>query len=95
MNNQNLIIGGLVLTVLFLLKKKPVADLQTVTLKNNATLQNDDLDANYQAIIYSGTPIQATVNKRCDNRFDVTIKSKTYDDMMVNPPAVDKIPMLC
>jgi len=82
--NKNIIIAGLSLWIIYLLKNKQTQG-KTVTLVNNAVLQNDDEDANYQATFYSQKPIQATVLKQQGNRFDVSVNSKTYDDYISGP----------
>lgn len=68
MNNQNLIIGGLVLAVLYLLKKnKPTTQQanKTVTLQNNANALIDTGDQ-YKVCFYSKNPIQPDVLSNTD-----------------------------
>ena len=68
MNNQNVIIGGLVLAVLYLLKKnKPTTQQanKTVTLENNASALIDNGDQ-YKVCYYSSNPIKAELLSNTD-----------------------------
>lgn len=94
MDNKNIIIGGLVLTVLFLLRKNNKTDNSKLyTLRNNVTLRNDDGEDNYKATFVSQNPIQAKVIKTInDNRYSVIVQSNAYDDNFNPPLTIGKIP---
>lgn len=68
MNNKNVIIGGLVLAVLYLLKKnKPTTSQasKTVTLENSASVLIDTGDQ-YRLCFYSKNPIQPELLSNTD-----------------------------
>ena len=82
--NKDFIIAGLSVWVLYLLTKKetPAQQQQTVDLRNNAVLHQDDGEDNFKATIYAEKPIKATVSKQQGNKYFVAIPGSTYDDYL-------------
>jgi hypothetical protein len=94
MNNQNLIIGGLVLTVLYLLKKNKQTtqqDLKTVTLENNATSLIDNGDQ-YKLCIYSKNPIKAELIKKITANGVLPSSIIRLDSLILDKKIISGIP---
>jgi hypothetical protein len=86
MNNQNVIIGGLVLAVLYLLKKnKPTTQQanKTVTLENNASAFIDNGDQ-YKVCYYSSNPIKGELLSNTDLYSMIRLKGNIINQKIIS-----------
>lgn len=97
MDNKDIVISGLVIAILFLIKKNKTSNtiqLKQVELLNNATLLIDKGDQ-YKATIYSSNPILAnyTPNTKASNSAMLQMPfAKANDDYIKNFNQIGHVP---
>ncbi len=102
MDNKNIIIGGLVLTVLYLLKKNKstTQPTQKVILLNNTKYYRGNGDQ-YKLELYSDKPIEAAYipKSKKGNKLEANLLLNVYDDYATNWNRItgitNKIPATC